>query len=116
MASRNQASKSAAASIPTKASPERSRTGAAPGSVTSERDEVYGVVSVLYHALQGAETYAQYVQDAKQAGDSELEEFFQETLQQERERARRAKALLSERIEDDMEDDEDEDEDEDDSA
>ena len=32
-------------------------------------DHVYGLVSVLYHALQGAETYEKYVDDAERAGD-----------------------------------------------
>jgi hypothetical protein len=31
-------------------------------------DEIYDIVSVLYHALQGAETYDQYIRDAEQRG------------------------------------------------
>jgi hypothetical protein len=37
---------------------------------TGTRDETYNLVSVPYHALQGAETYHQYVQDAEQRGES----------------------------------------------
>jgi hypothetical protein len=40
--------------------------------MTGTRDEQYNLVSVLYHTLQGAETYEQYLQDAQQAGDQEL--------------------------------------------
>ena len=75
-------------------------------------DKTYGLVSVLYHALQGAETYQQYIADAEEADDSELARFFQECRQQESERAQRAKQLLLDRVE--LEEDDEEDEDEDD--
>jgi hypothetical protein len=39
---------------------------------TAVPDEIYDIVSVLYHALQGAETYEQYIRDAEQRGDQEL--------------------------------------------
>ena len=81
---------------------------------TGERDEVYGLVSVLYHALQGAETYAQYVEDARRSGDDELTEFFEECQDEEVDRADRAKELLATRLDafaDAGEVDEDEDED-----
>ena len=74
---------------------------------TGVADEVYGVVSVLYHALQGAQTYEQYIADAQKAGDSELEQFFQSCRSEEQQRATRAKGLLLERLDDDMEEDED---------
>ena len=83
----------------------------------TERDEVYGAVSVLYHALQGAETYGKYIEDARAAGDDELVEFFQSCREEEQERAQRAKSLLIERLEETDEDEsgsEDEDEDEED--
>jgi hypothetical protein len=83
--------------------------------VESTKDKVYAVVSVLYHALQGAETYQQYILDAKKAGDDELVQFFEECRTEEEERATRAKSLLLERLEDEEgEDEESEDEDEDD--
>jgi hypothetical protein len=97
----------AGAKAPPKASPENAQTG--------EANDLYGVVSVLYHALQGAETYGKYVEDARKSGDSELEEFFRECQSEERARADRAKSLLASRIEADADDaDEDEDEDDDD--
>jgi hypothetical protein len=82
------------------ASPAREggRPNAGAVTVTGERDEVYGLVSVLYHALQGAETYAQYVEDARRAGDDELSEFFEECQDEEADRADRAKELLATRL------------------
>jgi hypothetical protein len=62
-------------------------------------DELYGVVSILYHALQGAQTYAQYCDDARKAGDEELVEFFETCRDEETARARMAKTLLAERLE-----------------
>jgi hypothetical protein len=62
------------------------------------RDELYGIISVLYHALQGAETYAQYEDDAEEAGDDELVAFFQDCQDEELARADRAKTLLMSRM------------------
>jgi hypothetical protein len=77
-------------------------------------NHVYGLVSVLYHALQGAETYEKYIEDAEQAGDEDLVRFFEECRDQEGERAGRAKQLLVERVDEaeggDKDDEEDEDE------
>jgi hypothetical protein len=86
-----------------------------PPADTGTSDHVYGVVSVLYHALQGADTYLQYIEDARNAGDDELTSFFEQCREEEQRRAARAKALLSSRLAGDVdEEDEDEDEDEDD--
>jgi hypothetical protein len=83
-------------------------------SATKERDEIYGVVSVIYHALQGAETYERYVADARKAGDGELEQFFETCRTEELDRAKRGKAILLERLEDEeLEDERDEASDED---
>ncbi len=89
-----------------------SPVGASSGSV--ERDETYGLVSVLYHALQGAETYGQYIADADRAGESELSDFFKECQEQENRRALRAKQLLAMKL-DEFDDYVDEEEDEDDA-
>lgn len=72
-------------------------------------DHVYGLVSVLYHALQGAETYEKYVDDAERAGDDELVRFFEQCRDQENERASRAKQLLVERIDERAGEDDDDD-------
>jgi hypothetical protein len=69
-----------------------------PSDTVAERDEVYGLISVLYHALQGAETYARYCDDARRAGDDELLEFFEECQDEEVDRAERAKELLATRL------------------
>jgi hypothetical protein len=39
---------------------------------TGTRDITYDLVSVIYHALQGAETTAMYIADAEQEGNQEL--------------------------------------------
>jgi hypothetical protein len=75
----------------------RNQSSPAPAA-TGESDEVYGLVSVLYHALQGAETYARYAADARRAGDGEVVEFFEECQSDEIERADRAKELLAARL------------------
>jgi rubrerythrin len=67
-------------------------------NVTGVRDEHYNRVSILYHALQGAETYNMYIRDAEAAGDQELAQFFRQVQAEERQRAARAKELLGRRL------------------
>ena len=43
---------------------------------TGTTDQTYDVISVIYHALNGAETYEQYVRDGESEGDEELTDFF----------------------------------------
>jgi len=92
--------------------------GGAPSSTSSsgtpETNETYGLVSVLYHALQGAETYTQYVNDARKSGDEELVEFFEECRDELNEQALRARQLLATRLEDDIDEDSDEEDDDED--
>ncbi|WP_437757442.1 hypothetical protein [Sorangium sp. So ce1389] len=71
-------------------------SGLSESSVIADKD--YNLVSVLYHALQGAETYARYVQDAQKQGDQELASFFSEVRQEELRLAERAKQLLGQRL------------------
>ena len=88
------------------------RGGAA--AQTGERDEHYDVISVLYHSLQGAETCARYIADARNARDRELLSFFEETRSEYAARAAQAKELLAGRLErsaEDLEDEELDDED-----
>ena len=61
-------------------------------------DEIYDIVSVLYHALQGAETHQQYIRDAEQRGDQELAQYFREVQEEEIRRAHRGKELLARRL------------------
>ncbi len=63
---------------------------------TNTSNEQYNLISVLYHALEGAQTYAKYVTDAQ--GDQELSQFFQQAQQEELQRAEKAKQLLAKRL------------------
>ena len=65
---------------------------------TRTGDTTYDLISIIYHALQGAETYHTYVRDAETAGDSELAEFFRESQTQQQQLASRARELLSSRM------------------
>jgi rubrerythrin len=65
---------------------------------TGTVDVVYNLVSILYHALEGAEVYSMYVEDAEQSGDTELAQFFQDVQREEKQRADRAKKLLGQRL------------------
>lgn len=47
--------------------------------ITGTRDEHYNLVSVLYHALNAADTCDRYALDAKTAGDERLAAFFRKT-------------------------------------
>jgi hypothetical protein len=64
-------------------------------SGTGERDATYDLLSVLYHALQGAETCGAYLRDAEAADDEDLAEFFEDTRAEYVARAKRAKRLLA---------------------
>ena len=63
---------------------------------TGTNDPTFNLISVLYHALQGAETYEKYASDA--GSDQDLANFFREVQQQEKQRADRAKQLLATRL------------------
>jgi hypothetical protein len=65
---------------------------------TGTRDEQYNVISILYHAFQGAETCATYLQDAEQAGDQDLVQFFRDVQGTYRQLADRGKTLLRQRL------------------
>jgi hypothetical protein len=62
--------------------------------VTGTRDEHYNLVSVLYHALEGAETCDTYALDAEATGDERLAIFFREAQEVQVGLAERAKMLL----------------------
>src|SRR3954470_2814119 len=74
-----------------------SREGAVmdPGEqTTGTRDEHYNLISVLYHALQGADICNTYALDAEAIGDERLAAFFRETGVMQAQLADRAKGLL----------------------
>jgi hypothetical protein len=65
---------------------------------TGTPNPVYDIVSVMYHALQGVETYDTYLADAEQRGDDELAAFFRDVQEHNRDDADRAKRLLRQRL------------------
>jgi len=65
--------------------------------LTGISDTVFDLTSVFYHAAQGGQVYAKYIDDAAQEGDQELVEFFKEVQQQDAQRAQKAKSLLGRR-------------------
>ena len=90
-------------------------------SAVSARDGgVQGLVDVLYHALQGVDTYAKYLEEARRGSDNELVQVFRDAKAEGEERVARAKRLLAVRLEDyavdgeDSEEDEEEEEDDED--
>ena len=66
--------------------------------IRGTRDITYDLISVIYHALQGGETFHTYILDAEKAGDGELAKFFRDAEQQHMELANRAKQLLETRL------------------
>ncbi len=65
---------------------------------TGTGDVTYNLVSILYHALQAAETHDQYIRDAEESGDRDLAAFFREVKEENTRRADRAKKLLARRL------------------
>lgn len=99
-------------------SPPRGRTRPAGASTD---DPTFNVVSVLYHAMQGADTAGRYLQDVQESNQSELVSFFEETRAAYEKRVALAKTLLASMLsettlkqEDEDSEEEDEDEDEED--
>ena len=58
---------------------------------TGTRDETYDVISIVYHALQGAENCEIYAEDAER---DELRQFFEQARDQQRQLAEQGKQLL----------------------
>src|SRR5689334_20224190 len=76
----------------------RGSTGTQQGAGMQGRrvsDPAYDLISVMYHTLQGCETYEQYAQDAEQAGQQEIAQFFRDTGQQFERCAERGRQLLA---------------------
>jgi hypothetical protein len=61
---------------------------------TGTRDEHYNLVSVLYHALHGAENCDRYAADAEVTGDERLAAFFRDAQAMQAQLAERSKELL----------------------
>ena len=58
---------------------------------TGTRDDTYDVISVVYHALQGAENCEIYADDAE---NEQLRSFFQQAYEQQRQLAEQGKQVL----------------------
>ena len=58
-------------------------------------DLAYDLISVMYHTLQGCQTYEKYAQDAEQAGHQDIAQFFRDTGQQFERCAERGRQLLA---------------------
>ena len=67
-------------------------------SQTGTSDKTYNLISILYHAREGASTYQQYVSGAEGDGDSELADFFREVQQHHQQLGERAKEMLKQRL------------------
>jgi hypothetical protein len=59
---------------------------------TPADDIIYDLVSIQYHALQGAQTYHKYIRDAERHED--VQEFFRECVSNDADRAVRCHELL----------------------
>ncbi|MFN2504082.1 MAG: hypothetical protein ABR540_07615 [Acidimicrobiales bacterium] len=64
---------------------------------TGTSDPTYNIISVVYHALQGAETIQKYLDDG--GTDDELRKYFQQVQQGYGRAAGMGKQLLAQRIE-----------------
>ena len=64
---------------------------------TGTPNTIYDLSSVLFHALEGGASYDQYIQDAEEAGDEELVDFFTRVRDEDSMRADEAQRLLAER-------------------
>ena len=68
---------------------------------TGTKNETYNVISIMYHALQGAENCQTYLNDAQ---DGQAREFFQQALQAQRQLADRGKEVLQQVLQKDTAD------------
>ena len=65
--------------------------------LTGISDTVFDLTSVFYHAAEGSQVYANYIDDAAKEGDQELVEFFKDVQEQDAWRAQKAKWLIGRR-------------------
>lgn len=65
---------------------------------TGTRDVTFDVISVLYHALEAADTTVTYEKDAREEGQTEIADFFKEVISVNRKLADGAKDILRKRL------------------
>ena len=66
--------------------------------LTGTRDVTFDVISVLYHALEAADTTVTYEKDAREEGQTEIADFFKEVIATNRRLADSAKDFLRKRL------------------
>ncbi len=69
--------------------------GTQQGMMGQTPDTTYNLISVMYHTLQGCQTYEQYAQDAEQAGYQDVAQFFRDTGREFERCAERGQQLLA---------------------
>jgi hypothetical protein len=79
--------------------PSHQGAAASPEQATGTSDATYNLVSVFYHALQGADTSRRSIHDAEQTGDEELMQFFQAAQAWQRHLATQAQEMLTRYLE-----------------
>jgi len=57
-------------------------------------DVTFDLISVQYHSLKAGHDYGQYVRDARNAGQEEIAEFFEEIMAEDSRRAHRCHEFL----------------------
>ena len=74
------------------------QAGMQSGSGSTGADDVtYDLISVAYHALQAAQTYRQYEQDASR-GDQQMQQFFRKVCDDNRQCAEQALQMLQQHL------------------
>ena len=58
-------------------------------------DVSYDLISVQYHSLKAGHDYGQYVRDARNAGQDEIAEFFEQVMKEDSDRAARCHKFLA---------------------
>lgn len=62
------------------------------------KDKDYDLISVIYHAAQGAEICGQYASDAEKEGDQDAAQFFNQVREQNQRLIQQGKDLLKGRL------------------
>jgi hypothetical protein len=57
-------------------------------------DVSFDLISLQYHSLKAGHDYGQYVRDARNAGENEIAEFFEQVMAEDSARAKRCHELL----------------------
>jgi rubrerythrin len=70
-------------------------------AATGTSDPLYNLILLTQQALEDCLRYQHFARDAREAGDVELADYFDELAQNDREVAARAKSLLRARLGDD---------------